>query len=140
MRDNRSRHRKLAEWFLRTILPSLALGKKTGKPGYTYTVLVDDNYHPMDESERYTSGKFPSLAAAIEDCQRIVDDFLEESCKGLQPSSDALYEHYVAYGPDPFISTDDPSVPPPPKQFSAWRYARAQCLLRCGNSPKTEAG
>ncbi len=92
---------------------------------YTYTILVDDNFHYMDESERYTSGKFSSLDAAIEACRHIVDDFLEENCKGVRPTSDALYEHYVAFGPDPFIVSDDPS--PPPAPFSAWTYAREQC-------------
>lgn len=30
-----------------------------------YTVLVDDNYHYMDESEWYTMGKYASFEAAI---------------------------------------------------------------------------
>lgn len=129
--------RKLAGWFSRIIPPSFAFGKKIAKPRYTYTVLVDDNYHAMDESERYTSGTFPSLEAAIEDCKQIVDDFLEQSCKGIQPSSNALYEHYVAFGSDPFIVTKDPSLPPAP--FSAWKYAREQCVRRCGDPETPQA-
>jgi hypothetical protein len=96
-----------------------------------YTVFVDDNFHYMDESERYMFGTFPSPEAAIEACRQIVDDFLEESCKGLQPSSEAVYEHYVAFGPDPFIVTNDPSIPKVP--FSAWTYAREQCFRRFGS-------
>ena len=66
--------------------------------------------HPsLDESERYTLGTFPSFESAVEGCRHVVDDFLEQGCKGTQPSSDALYEHYVAFGPDPFIVTDDPA-------------------------------
>jgi hypothetical protein len=109
-------------------------GSKVTEPRYTYTVLVDDNYHSGDESERYTSGTFPSLEAAIEACKYIVDEFLEESCKGIEPSSDALYKHYVAFGPDPFIVTNAPSMAEAP--FSAWTYAREQCVRRFGN-PKT---
>ncbi len=88
----------------------------------------------MDESERYTHGIFTSPEAAIAACKQIVDEFLEESCvlektrKGNGPSSEALYEHYVAYGPDPFIVTDAPSLPKTP--FSAWTYAREQCFGR----------
>lgn len=114
--------------------PSLALRMKAAEPHYVYTVLVDDNYHYMDESERYTSGVFPSLAAAIDDCRQIVDDFLEASSKGLQPTSDALYKHYVAFGPDPYITTNDPSLPSDP--FSAWTYAKEECSRRCSN-PET---
>ncbi len=131
MRTIGSLNRTIPEWFLRIMRPLFALRKKAAKPGYTYTVFVDDNYHYMDESERYTSGTFPSLKAAITDCKKIVDDFLEESRKGLQPTSDALYRHYVAFGPDPFIVTEDPSHPDVP--FSAWTYAQQQCVRRYGN-------
>lgn len=106
-------------------------GPKAEQPLYTYTVLVDDNYHYTDESERYTHGTFQSLEAAIEACRRIVDEFLDESCKGIEPSSDALYRHYVVFGPDPFIATKDPSISPVP--FSAWTYAQEQCTQRFGN-------
>ena len=135
--DSISRLKKLAGWFSRIILPSFAIRKKVAETRYTYTVLVDDNFHYTDESERYTSGTFPSLEAAIEACRHIVDDFLEESCKGVQPSSEALYEHYVAFGPDPFIVTDDPYLRP--VQFSAWTYAREQCFRRFGNPETPES-
>ncbi len=123
-----SLNRKLAGWLSRIILPSFAIRKKLAEPRYTYTVLVDDNFHYTDESERYTSGTFPSLEAAIEACRHIVDDFLEESCKGIEPSRDELYEHYVAFGLDPFIMSNDPFIPKVP--FSAWTYAREQCSRR----------
>jgi len=41
-----------------------------------YRVLVDDNFHYMDESERYELGKFKTLEAAVAACKRIVDEFL----------------------------------------------------------------
>lgn len=128
---------KLAGWFPRIILPSFAIWKKVAETHYTYTVLVDDNFHYTDESERYTSGTFPSLEAAIEGCRHIVDGFLEESCKGIEPSRDALYEHYVSFGPDPFIVADDPYLRPVP--FSAWTYAREQCFRRFGNPETPES-
>ena len=35
--------------------------------------MVDDNYHYMDESERYQHGEFATLDAAIEAARKIVD-------------------------------------------------------------------
>ncbi len=93
----------------------------------SYTVLVDDNFHYMDESQRYTLGEYPSLAAAIQACQAIVDDFL---LSALKPGMTAgrLYSQYTAFGEDPFI------IPPPgepPRPFSAWDYARERCQALC---------
>ncbi len=96
-----------------------------GVAGHQYTVLVDDNFHYMDESERSTYGTFPSLEVAIGVCKQIVNEFLQESGKTGELSGAALYRHYVACGPDPFIKTDDPAVAPVP--FSAWKYAKEQC-------------
>ena len=44
--------------------------------GTVYTVYIDDNFHYMDESERYKLGDFPDCASAIAACKRIVDEFL----------------------------------------------------------------
>jgi len=40
-----------------------------------YTVFVDDNFHYMDESERYKLGDFPDCASAVAACKKIVDEF-----------------------------------------------------------------
>jgi hypothetical protein len=42
-----------------------------------YVVFVDDNFHYMDEEERYKSGDYATLEEAVSKCRRIVDDFLE---------------------------------------------------------------
>jgi len=105
---------------------------------YRYTVAVDDNFHYTDESERFTFGTFTSLDAAMYACRRIVDEFLEENRKGEQLSGDKLYESYVAFGPDPFIQTDDASITGVP--FSAWTYAREQCFRRATESDEPETG
>jgi hypothetical protein len=42
----------------------------------TYRVLIDDNFHFMNEDERCTHGEFESLAEAIAACKKIVDDCL----------------------------------------------------------------
>ena len=113
----------------------------------TYRVLIDDNYHYMDESERITHGDFETLEAAIEACKKIVNDCLAYS---YEPGMTAakLYESYSFFGEDPWIlpikdlsaaATEDPSAPAPGTVlFSAWTYAKQRCLEMCDsptNSP-----
>lgn len=90
----------------------------------TYKLLVDDNYHYMDESERYQYGTYDTLTAAVQAAQRIVDDYLASA---YQPgmTAEELYRSYTTFGEDPFIvPTDNNSEP---SNFSAWRYARERC-------------
>jgi hypothetical protein len=82
----------------------------------TYTVFVDDNFHYMDESERYKLGEFADCAAATAACKQIVDEFLI-SCGGNNDAE--LYKQYVTFGEDPWISSEDSEC-----KFSAWNYAR----------------
>ena len=82
---------------------------------YTYTVYVDDNFHYMDENERYKLGEFDNCAAAIAACKQIVDEFLLPNLG----QSDDLLVTYVMFGEDPFIMTEDPDC-----KFSARDYAR----------------
>jgi hypothetical protein len=97
-----------------------------------YTVCVDDNFHYMDESERYSLGEFATAAQAVETCQKIVDEFLRQGFKPGMKWQD-LYEGYVGFGEDPFI------VGEPPVRFSAWDYARRRCVEMCagGSPPET---
>jgi hypothetical protein len=82
---------------------------------YKYVVYVDDNFHYMDENERYKLGEFDNCAAATAACRKIVDDFLQQSRR----ESQNLIETYVMFGEDPFIVSDDPDC-----KFSARDYAR----------------
>jgi hypothetical protein len=95
-----------------------------------YTVLVDDNFHYMDEEERYTLGEYETLEEAIVVCKSVVDQFLKEEYKpGV--TAEKLYKTYVAFGEDPFIrgvqAMRREDVP-----FSAWTYARKRCREICG--------
>ena len=89
----------------------------------TYQVFVDDNFHFMDQSERYLHGEFDSYEAAIAACKKIVDECLESS---YQPemTSDQLYESYAGFGDDPFIKSDDKSC-----DFHAREYAKSRCQI-----------
>src|SRR5260370_31809166 len=85
-----------------------------------YTVFVDDNFHYMDESERYKLGEFDDCASAAAACKRIVDEFLETTKSSCTP--DDLFRQYTTFGEDPWISTTDANC-----KFSAWDYARERC-------------
>ena len=90
-----------------------------------YTLYVDDNFHYMDESERFEAGEFGSLGEAITEAKRIVDRCLAEVYKkGM--SVEKLHEWYLMFGEDPFIVGG-----PPESDFSAWSYAEARCEEIC---------
>ncbi len=105
-----------------------------------YKVMVDDNYHYMDESERYELGIFSTGEEAIAACKRIVDEFLDSS---YQPgmTAEVLEKAYQGFGEDPFIvalgETSDKSI-----KFSAWNYAkeRSQKLAAQDNASDRDGG
>jgi hypothetical protein len=93
----------------------------------TFRVMVDDNYHYMDETERYQHGEFATLDAAIAAARKIVDEYLQSAyTPGM--SADALIASYCQFGEDPFIS--GPEVKG--VVFSARDYARVRCPEICG--------
>ncbi len=97
---------------------------------FGYRVLVDDNFHHMDEEERYTLGEFASYEEAEEACRRIVDGFLLDAYEpGMEAG--ALYALYTMFGDDPFISTAERA-----RTFSAWNYARQRCEEMCADRPE----
>jgi hypothetical protein len=93
----------------------------------TNKVGVDDNFHYMDESERYVLGEFLTLDAAVEASRKIVDEYL---LSAYQPgvTAEALFSSYTSFGEDPFIvaSTTEENV-----LFSAWDYAKRLCDEMC---------
>jgi hypothetical protein len=97
-----------------------------------FKVLIDDNYHFTDESERITHGTFDTAAQAVAACQAIVDEFLIGALKpGMTVA--ALYEVYTNFGDDPFIMPVDPKDAP--VAFSAWAHACERCAVLAGLPP-----
>jgi hypothetical protein len=95
--------------------------------------MVDDNFHYMDEDERYTHGEFADAGAAIEHCRQIVDEYLESAYKpGM--SAEELWESYTSFGEDPFIRSVDAAL----VHFSAWDYARDRCADAMASARLTE--
>lgn len=73
---------------------------------HTYTVIVDDNFHYMDEDERYRHGEFDDCESAVKACKKIVDEFLLQH---YEPGmiAEQLLTGYIMFGEDPFVSTTD---------------------------------
>lgn len=99
-----------------------------------FTVMVDDNYHYMDESERYKLGEYSTLSAAIEAARQVVDEFLMSAYQAGM-TTDALITSYVMFGEDPFILSSDPAHAG--VLFSARDYARERCQAICETRPPT---
>jgi hypothetical protein len=87
-----------------------------------YVVFVDDNYHHGDENERYRLGEFDTREQAVEACKKKVDEYFEQ-LKKSEYGFKELWEGYMLYGEDPFISSDDDA-----NRFSAWEYAKLRCM------------
>lgn len=92
-----------------------------------YTVMVDDNFHYMDESERTVYGIFEDAEAALAACRRIVDASLRHL---YEPGMDAtrLSAQYCSFGDDPFILALDGAEPVP---FSGRDYAQQRSAAIC---------
>jgi len=71
-----------------------------------YVVYVDDNFHHMDESERYKLGEFSSCEEAVEVCKKIVDEFFSQTYDE-NITYEELNNGYTMYGEDPFIVSGD---------------------------------
>jgi len=94
----------------------------------TYKVFIDDNFHYMDESERYQLGEFPNLEAAVEAAKKIVEEYLLSAYRqGI--TAIELAASYASYGEDPFIidtSGKDVGV-----LFSGREYASRRSAEMC---------
>jgi hypothetical protein len=86
-----------------------------------YVVMLDDNFHYLDEEARTTLGAYETAAEALAAARRIVKNFLNSH---YTPSMTAerLLALYHTFGPDPWIQG---------VAFSAWDYADARCAEMC---------
>ena len=95
----------------------------------TFRVLVDDNFHYMDESERYEHGSFATAEAAVVAARAIVDTYLKSAYRpGM--TAEQLFESYTSFGEDPFIVGEGVEK----VAFSAWTYAKERCGALCSSS------
>ena len=89
---------------------------------WNWTVYVDDNFHFMNEDERYSLGVFENHDAAVAACRKIVDAFLQNTAA---TTADELYDLYSSFGEDPWIKGPIPDTGAQP--FCAFDYARQRC-------------
>lgn len=98
-----------------------------------YTVMVDDNFHYMDEDERYEHGSFASVDEALTACHDIVERSLQEH---FEPGMSAvkLYQFYLSFGEDPFIvAVEAEKVDFSARDF-AWIRAQSMCAPHAAGS------
>lgn len=89
-----------------------------------FKVIVDDNYHYMDKSERYTVGSYATLEEAIEKCKEITVESLEHFYEeGIAPKD--LSAQWAMFGEDPYIFGGKGSVP-----FSARKFITTELCQR----------
>jgi hypothetical protein len=103
---------------------------KSMQANSSYVVMVDDNFHYMDEDERTRDSEHPTAEAAVARCRAIVDQWLAHAVRNApEPMTAAeLLESYHHFGEDPFV------VAPAGAQrvaFSAWEYAAARVKEIC---------
>jgi hypothetical protein len=93
-----------------------------------YAVLVDDNFHYMDEEARWEGGTFATAEEAVAACRTIVDEWLAHT---YQPgmTSAHLYEQYTFFGDDPFVVPVGDGTER--VLFSARDYARSRAEILC---------
>lgn len=99
--------------------------KTDNKP--TFTVEVDDNFHFMNEDERWTAGTYGSLREALDRCLQIVGQDHLQGYRANMTATD-LYESYTMMGDDPFIAG------PMKTMFSAWDYAQQLAEFLAGQN------
>jgi hypothetical protein len=108
--------------------------EQPAKQAHAYKVIADDNFHHMDEEERYEVGVYSSCAEAIAVCKKVVDDFLLPAHKpGM--TAEELWSLYTAFGDDAFIVSTDRRC-----RFSGWEYARQRCEALCEPQQDEEQG
>jgi hypothetical protein len=97
-----------------------------------YKIMVDDNFHYGEESERTEYGTVSTVEEALAVCRRIVDEsLLAEYREGA--SAERLYDRYTSFGDDPFVVALDGA---PKVEFSAWTYARERAAGLAARGPE----
>ena len=97
-----------------------------------YTVRIEENSHYADESARRTLGEFVDAEVAVCAARKVIDEDLN-SLYSPGMTTHELYRHYVSFGHDAYIISDDQDC-----RFSARDYARERCPQICSQPPHTD--
>jgi len=100
-----------------------------------YRVVVDDNYHYMDEDSRWVKGEYATFEEALTVARNMVEGFFEN--RNRRHTAKQLYDAFTMMGDDPWIEPFGGAAEPP-ERFSAWAFAKAytKCLCQKGKSKK----
>jgi hypothetical protein len=100
-----------------------------------YRVVVDDNYHYMDEDSRWVKGEYTTFEEALAVARKMVEDFFHD--RNRRHTAKQLYDAFTMMGDDPWIESFGGAAQPPEK-FSAWAYAKEYTKRLCqrGKSKK----
>jgi hypothetical protein len=90
-----------------------------------FVVRVADNFHYMDDEESHAHGEYSTWPEAVAAARQIVDRSLEHEFRPGMGAAE-LYDQYVSFGDDPYITPV-----PPGDLFSAWEYAKERCAALC---------
>ena len=101
-----------------------------------YRVMIDDNFHYMDESYRVCAGTFQHYEDALVQAKEIT---LKSVLKHKGASAAETYDNYKDFGDDPFIQPFG-EAPRPEENYSAWTTAKmlAQQIETAGSEPQSK--
>lgn len=106
-----------------------------GAPKMTgFTVYVDDNYHYMDEDERWTLGVFGSAEEALSAAEDLVTKSVTAMYEAGMSASE-VFGRYQMFGNDPFIV----GVGFERRSFHAWDFARTESFRLFGTDLQCDA-
>lgn len=92
-----------------------------------FIVKSSDNSKFDTEENDYVYGAYLTYEEAYEKCEEIVEDFLlRNKTDGM--TAEELYNHYISFGEEPYISTVDGSEC---VAFPAIKYAKEQSVIIC---------
>jgi len=85
----------------------------------------------------YTWGEYETLAEAVAECKRIIDDQLPKTFReGLTPEK--LYEGFMMFGDEPYIlAPDGYEWGPDDEDINAITYFKQRACEICGEPPES---
>jgi hypothetical protein len=90
-----------------------------------YRVMVDDNFHYMDESYRECAGTFQNYEDALAVAKNIT---LESVVENESDTAEETFKNYKGFGSDPFIQPFGGAARPE-ENYSAWTTAEMLAQL-----------
>ncbi len=98
-----------------------------------YKVMVDDNFHYMDEDERWEFANVTTADEALAACRKLVDwSLLREYEWRRGQTAELLFDRYVSFGDEPFVVASEGAEK---IEFSARTHARERAELIAAHGP-----